>query len=236
MVLAPYVGERFAHLAPSNTVTPVFFFDRPVPSIPPSAGRRRFCVQGYFDPRRRHYGLLLEALMQLRAEGRKDFEVYVMGRSLSRPFRDFARQVRAAGLDSHVRYSWKGIGYRSYYRLLNSMDFILPLISPESHPSYFQSKSTSSIAAAIGFNAVPVTHERLAQHYSLGDAAITYTTDLLPALRRALDCDADELATLRANLADVKERCLRNSSRELEAAIAAVSAGRVIARSRVLAA
>ena len=105
MVLAPYVGERFAQLAPSNSVTPVFFFDRPVPSMPRSTGRRRFCVQGYFDPRRRHYGLLLEALKQLRAEGRQDFEVYVMGRSLGRPFRDFAREVREAGLASHVRYS-----------------------------------------------------------------------------------------------------------------------------------
>jgi hypothetical protein len=166
---------------------------------------------------------LLDALKQLRAEGRQDFEVYVMGRSLSRPFRDFARQVREAGLASHVRYSWKGIGYRQYYRLLNSMDFILPLISPESHPAYFQSKSTSSVAAAIGFNAVPVAHERLAQNYSLGEGAITYTTELLPALRRALDCDAEELATMRATLAGVKQRCLDDSLRELAAAIAAVN-------------
>ena len=34
MVLARYVGACFSHLAPSNTVTPVFFFDRPVPRLP----------------------------------------------------------------------------------------------------------------------------------------------------------------------------------------------------------
>jgi hypothetical protein len=226
MVLAPHVGQHFAHLAPANTVTPVFFFDRPVPRIARSAARRRFCVQGYFDPGRRHYDLLLNALKQLRDEGRKDFEVYVMGRSFDRRFRDFARQVRAAGLASQVRYTWKGIGYRSYYRLLNSMDFILPLISPDSHPVYFQSKSTSSIAAAVGFNAVPVTHERLAQHYSLADSAITYTTDLLPALRRALDSSDDELAAMRARLATVRQRCLENSLRELEEAIAVVAIDR----------
>jgi hypothetical protein len=222
MVLARYVGEHFARLAPAGTMTPVFFFDRPVPCIPRVPGRRRFCVQGYFDPGRRHYDLLLAALAQLRSEGRDDFEVYVMGRSLDRRFRDFARQVRAAGLAPYVRYSWKGIGYRSYYRLLNSMDFILPLIAPESHPVYFQSKSTSSIAAAVGFNAVPIAHERLVQHYSLEDVAITYTTDLLPALRRALDSDDDELAALRARLALAKERCLGDSLRELEKAIALV--------------
>ena len=226
MVLAPYVGEHFAHLAPAGTMTPVFFFDRPVPSIPRTAGRRRFCVQGYFDPGRRHYELLLKALKDLRGEGRVDFEVYVMGRSFDRRFRDFARQVREAGLASHVHYSWKGIGYRSYYRLLNSMDFILPLISPESHPTYFKSKSTSSIAAAVGFNAVPVTHEQLAQHYSLGNSAITYTTDLLSALRRALDIDDDELAAMRARLAIVKQRYLEDSLRELGDAIAVVGAGR----------
>ena len=222
MVLAPYIGEYFAHLAPSNTVTPVFFFDERVPSIPRTSGRRRFCVQGYFDPGRRHYELLLQALKDLRGEGRVDFEVYVMGRSFDRRFRDFARRVREAGLAAHVRYSWKGIGYRSYYRLLNSMDFILPLISPESHPTYFKSKSTSSIAAAIGFNVVPVAHELLSQHYSLGNSAITYTTDLKSALRRALDMDDDTLAAMRARLALVKERCLDNSLREIGAAIAAV--------------
>jgi hypothetical protein len=219
MVLARYVGEHFAHLAPASTVTPVFFFDKPVPSLPRSRARRRFCVQGHFDPRRRHYDLLLDAMTGLRAEGRTDFEVFVMGRSFDARFREFARQVRDAGLDAHVRYSWKGIGYRSYYRLLNSMDFILPLISPDSHPTYFKSKSTSSIAAAVGFNAVPVTHERLAQHYSLDDSAITYTTDLLPAMRRALDSDEDELAAMRDRLAAVKERYLADSLRELETAI-----------------
>jgi hypothetical protein len=223
LVLAPHIGEYFAHLAPANTVTPVFFFDRPVPSIPPTADRRRFCVQGHFDPGRRHYELLLQALKELRGEGREDFEVYVMGRSLDRRFRDFSRRVREAGLAPHVRYSWKGIGYRSYYRLLNSMDFMLPLISPESHPTYFKSKSTSSIAAAVGFNAVPVTHELLAQHYSLGDSAISYTSDLLSALRRALDMHDTELAATRARLAIVKKRYLEDSMRELGEAIAAVS-------------
>lgn len=225
MVLAPYIGACFAHLAPSNTVIPVFFFDQPVPRIPHTAARRRFCVQGYFDPKRRHYDELLQALKTLRGEGREDFEVYVMGRSFDRQFRNFARRVREAGLGPHVRYTWKGIGYRSYYRLLNSTDFLLPLISPESHGRYFQSKSTSSIAAAVGFNAVPVTHELLAQHYSLGDAAISYTGDLLPALRRALDMDTGELEEMRARLALVKRRCLEDSRRELEAAIAAVSSG-----------
>ncbi len=224
MVLASYIGEHFARLAPAGTVTPVFFFDRPVPSLPRVDSRRRFCVQGYFDPGRRHYDRLLSALRQLRDEGRDDFEVYIMGRSFDRRFRDFARQVREGGLAPQVRYSWKGIGYRSYYRLLNSMDFILPLISPDSHPVYFQSKSTSSIAAAVGFNAVPVTHQRLAELYSLGDAAITYDGDLLPALRQALDIDDAQLAAQRARLAAVRERCLRDSLRELEKAIATVGA------------
>lgn len=223
MVLAPYVGEHFAHLAPASTITPVFFFDHPVPGIPRTTARRHFCVQGYFDPGRRHYDLLLNALKELRREGRTDFDVHVMGRSFDRRFRDFARQVRDAGLAPHVQYTWKGIGYRSYYRLLNSMDFILPLISPDSHPVYFQSKSTSSIAAAVGFNAVPVTHERLAQLYSLGDTAITYTTDLLPAMRRALDSSDEELAAMRLRLAAVKQRCLRDSLRGLEKSIEVVA-------------
>jgi len=229
MVLAPHVGEHFAPLTPAGTVSPVFFFDRPVPTIPRIAGRRRFCVQGYFDPGRRHYDLLLRALKQLRGAGRPAFEVFFMERSFDRRFRDFARQVREADLASQVRYTWKGIGYRSYYRLLNSVDFILPLISPDSHPAYFQSKSTSSIPAGVGFNAVPIAHERLAQQYALGDSAITYTTDLLPALRRALDSNDHELAAMRARLATVKQRYLDDSLRELEEAIELVSTPRAAA-------
>jgi hypothetical protein len=201
MVLAPYVGAHFAHLTPAQTVTPVYFFDQQVPRIPRTAGRRRFCVQGSFDPRRRNYQLLLQALKELRDEGRVDFEVYVMGRSFDRKFRDFARQVREAGLASQVRYSLKGIGYRSYYRLLNSMDFVLPLIGPESHPAYFKSKSTSSIAAALGF-------ERCRSRTNGSRSTTRWETPPSPirrtfksALRHALDIDDEELAAMRARVA-----------------------------------
>jgi hypothetical protein len=225
MVLAPYIAQHFAHVAPAGTVIPAFFFDREVPRIPRTFARRRFCVQGYFDPKRRHYGLLLDALRALRREGRTDFEVYVMGRSFDQQFRDFARQVREAGLDDHVRYTWKGIGYRGYYRLLNSVDFLLPLISPDSHPTYFKSKSTSSIAAAVGFNSIPIAHEQLARYYSLDDIAFTYTTDLLSAMRRALDTSDEDLAALRAQLEGVKQRYLNDSLRSLGEAIDAVEKG-----------
>jgi hypothetical protein len=219
MVLAPYVARHFAHLTTAGTMYPVFFFDEEVPALPRSEGRRRFCVQGYFDPARRDYGQLLDALRDLRREGRSDFEVHITGRSFAREFREFAREVRASGLEDHVSYTWKGIGYRSYYRLLNSMDYILPLISPESHPRYFTNKSTSSIAAAVGFNAIPVTHEELARHYGIEDVAFTYREHVLPAMRRALDIRPDELAVLRARMAATRQRLLEDSRRDLERAI-----------------
>jgi hypothetical protein len=222
MALAPYVGDHFAHLAEAGTVYPVFFFDREVPTLPRTAGRRRFCVQGHFDPTRRDYEGLLDALRELRRESRTDFEVYVMGRDFGKPFREFAREVRDSGLTDHVRYSWKGIGYRSYYRILNSVDFILPLISPTSHPGYFHGRSTSSVAAAVGFNALPVTHEDLARHYSLQDIAFTYRDGVLPAMRRALDISDEELAVRRARLGTARQRYLDASRRDLEKAIASV--------------
>jgi hypothetical protein len=224
MTLAPYVTEDVEKTAPAGTLVPVFFFDRAVPRLAYNEGKRRFCVQGYFDPKRRHYGQFLEALTALRAEGRTNFEVVVMGRNFGRTFRDFAKQVREAGLADHVSYTWKGIGYRRYYRLLNSVDFVLPLISPESHGTYFRSKSTSSIAAAVGFNALPIAHEKLAQSYSLGDIAITYTQDLADALRRALDLSDVDLAQRRQQLAAAKQRFLDDSRASLQQAIASVGA------------
>ena len=223
MVLAPYIAKHFEQVTSAGSMIPVFFYDREVPRIARTPGRRRFCVQGYFDPKRRHYSLLLDAMRSLKAEGRTDFEVYVMGRSFDRKFREFDAQVRSLGLSDHVRYTWKGIGYGSYYRLLNSVDFVLPLISPDSHPTYFKSKSTSSIAAAVGFNAIPVTHEKLAEFYGLRDVAFTYTSNLLPAMRSALDVSDEELAALRARLQTVKERYLDESVQQLQRALAQIS-------------
>jgi glycosyltransferase involved in cell wall biosynthesis len=226
MVLAPHVAAHFSHLAAAGCVYPIFFFDREVPTLPRNAGRRRFCVQGRFDTTRRDYDGLLEALRQLRRESRSDFEVYVTGRNFSKSFRDFAQVVREAGLADHVRYTWEGIGYRNYYRLLNSVDFILPLITPDSHPGYFKSKSDSSMAAAVGFNALPVAHEALARNYGLADIAFTYSDSVLPAMRRALDISDQDLAVRRERLANARQRYLTASMHDLEKAIASLRVDR----------
>jgi len=222
MTLAPYVAEHFAGKARGGSMYPLFFFDKEIPAAP-RTHRRRFCVQGYFDPTRRHYDQLLECLKALKAEGRDDFEVYVMGRTFGKSFRQFDASVQQAGLADNVRYSWKGIGYRAYYRLLNSVDFILPLISPESHPTYFASKSTSSLPATIGFEKIAVLHEALARHYGIEDISFTYDTDLLGAMRRALNASPDTFADLTARMRQKKAALLKESLHQLASAIEAVS-------------
>ena len=223
MALAPYVAEQFAKEVSAGFMYPVFFNDREVPSIAPTPGKRRFCVQGYFDPGRRHYDMLLEAVRTLAAEQRNDFEVWVMGRSVAKTFRDFSKKVKQQRLERFFRYSWKGIGYSAYYRLLNSVDFILPLISPDSHPSYFLSKSTSSIAAAVGFGKVPLVHHRLAELYGIADSCLTYSDDLVNVMRNALNMSASELDSYRALSSAVRDRFLTASREQLSRAIHQVS-------------
>jgi hypothetical protein len=223
MVLAPYIAEPFAKTTPAGFMYPVFFNDRAVPTIAPSAGKRRFCVQGYFDPGRRHYDVLLEAVRTLAAEGRNDFEVWVMGRSFSQAFRAFLARVKQLGLSGYFRYTWKGVGYGTYYRLLNSVDFILPLISPDSHPVYFLSKSTSSIAAAVGFGKVPLVHQRLAELYGITEACLTYTDDMVEVMRAALDMPVQELDRHRTRIASIRKRFLDESQEQLAQAIQKVS-------------
>jgi hypothetical protein len=223
MVLAPYIAERFARTAQAGFMYPVFFNDRAVPTIAPSPGKRRFCVQGYFDPGRRHYDVLLEAARTLAAEGRNDFEVWVMGRSFSQDFRAFRARVKQLGLSGYFRYTWKGVGYGTYYRLLNSVDFILPLISPDSHPVYFLSKSTSSIAAAVGFGKVPLVHRRLAELYGITEACLTYTDDMVEVMRAALDMPIQELDRHRTRIASTRTRFLEQSQEQLVQAIQKVS-------------
>src|SRR6201999_1649426 len=104
----------------------------------------------------------------------------------------FNAEVERKKLAHYVRYTWKGISYRMYYRLLNSVDFILPLVSPQSHPEYFCGKSTSSVAAAIGFGKIPVLHHRLAELYGIEESSLTYTEDLAAAMLTALDMPVDE--------------------------------------------
>lgn len=223
MVLAPYIAEGFAGIARAGFMYPVFFNDRAVPTIAPRPGKRRFCVQGYFDPGRRHYDVLLEAVRTLAAEGRNDFEVWVMGRSFSKDFRAFHARVQQLGLSGYFRYTWKGIGYGTYYRLLNSVDFILPLISPDSHRSYFLSKSTSSIAAAVGFGKIPLVHRRLAELYGITEACLTYTDDIVKVMRAALDMPVQELERHCTRIASVRNRFLEESQEQLAQAVRKVS-------------
>ncbi|HWK49521.1 MAG TPA: hypothetical protein VNR40_06520 [Steroidobacter sp.] len=223
LALAPYIACYVAGIADLNYMYPVFFYERSVPRIA-SNGKRRFCVQGYFDPKRRQYSQLVAALEQLRSEGRNDFEVYVMGRWFSKEFKAFNAEVERKGLAHYVRYTWKGIGYRSYFRLLNSVDFIMPLVSPQSHPEYFRGKSTSSVAAAIGFGKVPVLHERLAELYGIERFSLTYTDDLAGAMRSALDLPANELATLQTHMLQIKADYSEFSLHQMEQSIAQLDA------------
>jgi hypothetical protein len=222
MTLAPYVAEHFSKKTQGGSMYPLFFFDTEIPAAP-RTHRRRFCVQGYFDPTRRHYDQLLECLKALKAEGRDDFEVYVMGRTFGKSFRQFDAAIQQAGLADNVRYSWKGIGYRAYYRLLNSVDFILPLISPESHPAYFASKSTSSVAATIGFEKIAVLHDDLARHYGIEDISFTYDSDFLSAMRRALNASPEMLTDLTTKMKAKKAALLDESLQQLRTAIESVS-------------
>jgi hypothetical protein len=223
MVLAPYIAQQIATATGIGFMYPVFFNDREVSKIASRPGRRRFCVQGYFDPTRRHYDTLLDAMRTLHSEGREDFEVWVMGRSFAKEFRLFNRAVQQLGLTDFVRYSWKGVGYKSYYRLLNSADFVLPLISPDTHPSYFLSKSTSSIAAAVGFGKIPLVHRRLADLYGISDVCLTYDSDMVSVMRDALTADEQTLDGLRAGIWKTRQRFLEQSQQQLAAAIQEVS-------------
>jgi hypothetical protein len=219
-VLAPYVRDHIADVTDALYMFPVFFHDRPVPGGRPDDGRRRFCVQGYFDGSRRQYGALVDALASLRASGRGDFEALVMGRNFSLDFRSFHAEVERRGLSRFLRYAWTGIGYRSYYGLLSKVDFILPLVTPKSHPDYFAGKVTSSVSAAIGFGKLPVVDETLAACYGATAASFTYAESLAPAMQRALDASGDELASLRQRLASVREDCLRRSLEQMRRAVA----------------
>jgi hypothetical protein len=221
--LAPYIGRTVAGIADLGCMYPVFFYERAVPRLA-SNGKRRFCVQGYFDPRRRQYSQLVAALEQLRGEGRDDFEVYVMGRWFTKDFTAFNAEVERKGLARYVRYTWKGISYRAYYRLLNSVDFILPLVGPHSHPEYFSGKSTSSVAAAIGFGKIPVLHQRLAELYGIERDSLTYTDDLAAAMRTALDLPASELAALQARMLRIKADYCDYSLQQMRQSIERVSA------------
>ena len=202
---------------------PMFFHDRPVPTLPAGKGRIRFCVQGYFDSTRRQYSLLVEALQQLAAEGAEGFDVTIMGRSFSADFRSFHRDIRRRGLGKYINYTWKGIGYATYYRLLNSIDYVMPLVSRASHPEYFVSKVTSSVVAATGFGKVCVLDETLAGFYGIESAAFTYTGDLADAMRRALRASDDDRAALRRRVLAIREERLQQSKQQLGQAIQQVT-------------
>ena len=143
-----------------------------------------------------------------------------MGRTFARDFRSFHAEIERRGLTRFLRYAWKGIGYRSYYGLLDSVDFILPLVTPQSHPEYFCGKVTSSVSAAIGIGKIPVLDETLAGRYDVAPAAFTYTESLASAMQRALDASRDELSAQQRQIAHVRQDCLGRSLEQMQRAIA----------------
>ncbi len=219
MVLAPYIASRFAGVAAAGFMYPVFFSEHALTSIAPSVGKRRLCVQGYFDPGRRHYEQLVQAVHALARKGREDFEVWVMGRSYAAAFRGFQKRIEQLGLAKFFRYTWKGVGYGTYYRLLNSVDFILPLISPASHPAYFSSKSTSSIAAAVGFGKIPLVHRRLAELYGIAAQCLTYEDDMVRAVEQAMTLSDQDLERMQQRIVATRRAFLEQSEAQLVCAI-----------------
>lgn len=226
VTLAAHAARTWPEAQRDSWLAPVLLLsgDIAAPPVPETARTARLCVQGNVEYKRRNYPALLDALAELHASGETRVHVQIAGRNHIPDGKLLRRQAAERGLSAQFSYTrrpffFTDIGYRKYYATLTGTDFILPLVD-DSPPyrAYLEDKLTSSVVAAIGLVCVPILHRRLAELYGIEDAALQYENGgLAQALRRASELKPDELARLRAALAQKRGELLAASCENIRA-------------------
>lgn len=224
LVLGRQIAERGdLSLGPLSWLAPVVLAStpaRPTPGAPTT-----FVVSGNVEYVRRNYASLLEAASALRAEGR-EFRVRIVGRTYRPDGRAFREALRARGLTDRFELSSGEIDHPTYFGLVASSDFSLPLLdtTDERFRPYLESKLTASVPFALGLGVPLVAHAAVARAYDVAGTGPTYEDGALPgAMREAVDTRPEQRVAWRESVDAKRAALLAASETQLREAIAAVT-------------
>lgn len=225
-VLAPHAGDRL--VPPAVVIEPFHLGDLGSAgdvSTVPDEGPLIVCVPGTVQLRRRNYGALVRALVELRDEGvtPDELAVRLVGRAFGREAHLRGRvrfsgerlqeALRDAGVEHYVELSPRELTYPELYDQVGRSHFFLPLVDDCFVHSrrYLLGKHTSAIGVGIGAGVVPILNERHAEVLGI-DVGLRYRLDdVASGLRAALTCE--DLGVDRAEVAAFRDRRLEQSAR-----------------------
>jgi len=150
--LTPFSGHEMSFQA---TILP--FQQKCVPSSPPI-----FVVQG--DLRRRRVDLLHKIL---KTPMKYPYKILIL-----------CRKVEDTSLLEYKQVVAKeNLGFLDYHKEMTRVSGILPLVSKDTHPGYYNSKCTSSINYALAYNLICIIDKDLQDIYHLEKAVVYNNPD-----------------------------------------------------------
>lgn len=185
-----------------------------------------FGVPGNLQEARRNYGSLLDALDQLRMEGR-EFHVRMIGRSDNHDGDRFRSALEQRGMTTVVSFEPQAT-HGGYFREIRRCDFLLPLVD-ESSPTYrpyYTVKVASAVYMSLGLGIPLVAESALAATYGVLPGAVTYENGgLAGAMRTAMSMSQSDRHVLSVALDEIRTRSVAGSLESLAASIGAVTQG-----------
>jgi hypothetical protein len=157
---------------------------------------------------RRQYSILFDAVNKLIEMGYVDFQVFVIGRYLS-------KSSFASNLPSQIKILGK-LKFDALYHYLLQSDYFLPLLGTnEDDNVYLNGQTTGSRQLILGFNIVPLIQTQFAEVYNFDNTnAIVYDDSLFEAMLQAINLPKEELLakenSLRHLMEDVRNKSFNN--------------------------
>ena len=116
------------------------------------------------------------------------------------------------------------LSFKKMYEKIESADFFLPLLEPETQAMYLQGATSGSRQLILGFCIPPIIHEVFAEHYGFtADSCLVYNEEIpfSTALRQALTIDNDKYKNMRLSLKKLHKEVENDSLNNLRKMIMA---------------
>lgn len=175
-----------------------------------NATKTRFLVVGGTTGDRKDMAALWAAMLRLRGQGSRNYEVRFVGRSAPDDIpSSLAQRVVLRG----------ALPFDELYREIENADFLLPLLNPaqEAHRRYMTTGSSGIVQLCYGFRKPCVIDEAFGRHYFLTEESSVFhrgSEALAAGMQQAMSMNADAYRAMQSHLesvvSGVREVSLRN--------------------------
>lgn len=192
----------------SSYILPVYFlkeFPKPKSLEKFNEKPKVILIQGNISTARRNYQSLIEIAEELKEE---NFYFKIMGKGDPKEVQKLFKKAPKDKFKFLIKVS-----DAKYFKECAKSDFIMPLVDQSYEHDYFESKLTSSVSVAYGFNLIPILHLELANIYKL-PGKYSYTgieQSRLEAVRSALSITYEDYLEVKKKMNNKYNKILENN-------------------------